>query len=83
MRWTKAFAILAGVGLVLAVLLAAAPRIYAEIFMLCGHLHCDMIPPPADPKAFRARQGAAAGTVVDGYWRVEKIAPDTWAIGEP
>jgi glyoxylase-like metal-dependent hydrolase (beta-lactamase superfamily II) len=21
--------------------------------------------------------------VVDGYWRVQKIAPDTWAIGEP
>ncbi len=23
------------------------------------------------------------GTVVDGYWRVQKISPDTYAIGEP
>jgi len=83
MRGTKAFAVLAGIGLVLAVFLAAAPRVYAELFMLCGQLHCDVNPPPADPKAFRARPGTAAGTVVDGYWRVEKIAPDTWAIGEP
>lgn len=32
----------------------------------------------------RARvAGPSAGTVVDGYWRVQKIAPDTYAIGEP
>jgi glyoxylase-like metal-dependent hydrolase (beta-lactamase superfamily II) len=27
--------------------------------------------------------GEAAGTVVDGYWRVQQIAPATYAIGEP
>jgi hypothetical protein len=27
--------------------------------------------------------GAPRGTVIDEYWRVQKIAPDTFAIGEP
>ena len=41
------------------------------------------MPAPANPAQFRPLPGKMTGTVVDGYWRVEKIAPDTWAIGEP
>ncbi len=69
--------VLAGLGL------AFAPVVFAEIFMLSSRMHVRVAPPPADPKAFDARPGPAAGTVVDGYWRVQQISPDTWAIGEP
>ena len=41
------------------------------------------MPAPANPAQFRPLRGKRTGTVVDGYWRVVKIAPDTWAIGEP
>lgn len=37
--------------------------------------------PPSGP-AFNAKPGPAAGTVM-GRWRVEPIAPGTWALGEP
>lgn len=46
-------------------------------------LEVDVMPVPVNPAQFRPLPGEAAGTVFDGYWRVEQIAPDTWAIGEP
>lgn len=72
-----AFALLAGL------LLVFAPVVYAELFMALARLHISATPPPADPAAFQPRPGPAIGSVVDGYWRVQKIAADTWAIGEP
>ncbi len=83
MRPSKAAALAAGLVLFVGLLLAFTPVIYYEIFMACTQLSCTATPSPADPKAFDARPGPAAGTVVDGFWCVEQIAPDTWAIGEP
>ncbi len=59
--------------------LAFAPVVYAELGFIVG-LEAGL-PPPLVPEARVA--GEAAGTVVDGYWRVQQIAPDTFAIGEP
>lgn len=83
MKRPKALVVAAGLVLLAGLLLAFAPVIYAEIFMALGRLHVSVIPPPRDPAAFQARPGPAAGFVVDGYWRVQNIAPNTWAIGEP
>ena len=79
-RW-KAAALLAGLTLLAGLLLAFTPEVYAEILMALGRLHVSAIPRP--PAAFQARTGPAVGSVVDDYWRVQKIAPDTWAISEP
>jgi hydroxyacylglutathione hydrolase len=83
MRLRVAARLLAGFALLGTLLVAFAPEIYAEVFMALGRLHVRAAPLPADPAAFQARPGPAAGFVVDDYWRVEKIARDTWAIGEP
>ena len=64
---------LAGVGL------KFAPVVYAELAFMLPSL-------PEWPPALVATTplaGPSSGTVVDGYWRVQKIAPDTYAIGEP
>jgi hydroxyacylglutathione hydrolase len=66
-------AVLVGLGL------AFAPVVYAEIGFLLGSR-------PAWPRESIATvplAGPSSGTVVSGYWRVQKIAPDTYAIGEP
>lgn len=73
----------AGAGLLIALIGTFAPKIYAEIFMAGEVMHWDPAPSPADPAAFEPRPGAAAGVIVDGFWRVEQIGPGTWAIGEP
>lgn len=72
---TGALAVLIGLAL------AFAPFIYAETLLGPAWLHRATQPPPAP--GFAARPGPAAGAVVGGYWRVQAIAPDTWAIGEP
>lgn len=78
---------LAATAAVLAALLiggaVALPYVYNEVFMACGRLHCYPAPRPEHPEQYRARPGTAAGTVVDGFWRVEQIAPGAFAIGEP
>lgn len=66
-----------------ALALALAPYAFAELFMAAARLEANLMPPPANPAQFRPLPGAAAGTVVDAHWRVERIAPGTWAIGEP
>jgi hydroxyacylglutathione hydrolase len=71
---TLALVLLAGLGLGL----AFAPTLYAELEF--RGLRPEW-PLPLIPDARVA--GQAAGTVVDGYWRVQQIAPDTYAIGEP
>jgi hydroxyacylglutathione hydrolase len=62
----------AGVGLVF------APFVYAELLRITDWPDW---PPPLISVAPLA--GPTAGTVVDSYWRVQKIATDTFAIGEP
>lgn len=59
--------------------LVSAPSAYAVLTMAAGRTILQ--PPPSPLKPTPA--GPAAGTVVDGYWRVQRIAPDTFAIGEP
>jgi glyoxylase-like metal-dependent hydrolase (beta-lactamase superfamily II) len=66
-----------------ALVLACAPFLFAEVNMAAAQLHTSIMPAPANPAQFQALPGKAAGTVVDGHWLVERIAPDTWAIGEP
>jgi hydroxyacylglutathione hydrolase len=68
-------AVLIGLGL------AFAPILYAETVMAPAWLHLATYPPPVP--GYDARPGPALGTVVAGYWRVQQIAADTWAIGEP
>lgn len=70
----------AGAG---AALLACTPFAFAEINMAAAHFKTSMMPAPANPAQFQPLTGKAAGTVVDGHWRIEQIAPNTWAIGEP
>jgi glyoxylase-like metal-dependent hydrolase (beta-lactamase superfamily II) len=70
-------AMAAAIGLAL----AFAPIIYAEAFMASGRPLA--APSPADPRSIEPGPGPAAGVVVDGYWRVQNIAPGIWAIGEP
>jgi hydroxyacylglutathione hydrolase len=79
--WKMAAAGLAALVLVAGLALALAPLVLAEAFMAPRWL--DLHPLPPTPPAFEAQKGAAAGVVVGGHWRVQKIAPDTWAIGEP
>lgn len=66
-----------------ALLVALAPYAFAELIMVAARLGTNIMPAPANPAQFRPLPGPAAGTVVDGHWRVEPIAPGTWAIGEP
>jgi glyoxylase-like metal-dependent hydrolase (beta-lactamase superfamily II) len=67
--------VVAGVGLVF------APFVFAELFPVLSRLGLPAKPPALIKSAPPA--GPAAGTLIDGYWRVQKIAPDTFAIGEP
>lgn len=75
--WVAAFAgllvLLAGLGL------AFAPAVFP--YLTRGPLPLSLRPPPAP--GFDAAPGPALGQVVDGHWRVQPIAPDTYAIGEP
>ena len=79
-KWTGWLTAAAGAA---ALLVALVPFAFAELVMVAARLEVSMMPAPANPAQVRPLPGPAAGTVVDGYWRVEKIAPDTWAIGEP
>lgn len=79
MKW-KPLAVIAALALLLGVCAAAfSPYLYAEAQMspLRGIVR------PATPPGFTARPGPALGVVVAGRWRVQQIAPDTWALGEP
>lgn len=58
--------------------LAFAPLIVSELFMAGVEA---IFQEPVQISVKDA--GKPLGTVVDGFWRVQQIAPDTWAIGEP
>jgi hydroxyacylglutathione hydrolase len=79
----KPVALIVAVVAVASLAFAFAPVIYAELFLASGRGHPPGSPAPANPHSFEARPGPAAGSVVDGHWRVQPIAPGVWAIGEP
>ena len=79
-KWAGLLAVGTGVA---GLLLAFAPYAFAELTMVAARLAINVMPAAANPAQFQPLPGIAAGTVVEGYWRVEKIAPNTWAIGEP
>jgi glyoxylase-like metal-dependent hydrolase (beta-lactamase superfamily II) len=82
MKVWKGVSIAAGVlAVAIGLALAFAPILYAEAFMGPKWL-ARLVAAPAQA-GFDAHPGPAVGTVVDGRWRVQQIAPDTWAIGEP
>jgi len=80
MKMWKLAGMFAAIVIVLAgVSLALAPVVYAELARL-------MDPPPAWPPSSISEAplpGPSSATVVDGYWWVQRIATDTYAIGEP
>ena len=74
-------------GAVLIVGFAAAaiyltPYAFAEFYMWAKRHQVAVAAGPADPGAFEPRPGPPLGTVTDG-WLVQRIAPDTYALGEP
>jgi len=68
-----------GAALLAGLALAYTPLVAGEFSVRFGRSVYHPPPSPLKPTP----TGAAAGTVVDGYWRVQQIAPQTWAIGEP
>jgi hydroxyacylglutathione hydrolase len=79
--WTGASIATGALAIIIGLALAFAPILYAEAFM--GPAWVQRLAAPPSQAGFDARPGPAAGTVVDGRWRVQQIAPETWAIGEP
>ncbi len=80
-KWTlSALIVAAGLGVAAFTLM---PQIFVERFIASLNDNRNILPLPADPKLFDAKAGAPLGVVIDGYWLVQQIAPDTWAIGEP
>lgn len=61
-------------------LCATLPDRFVDLTLLSPGTAVALIP-PAGP-GFDARAGRAAGVVI-GEWLVERIAPDTYALGEP
>jgi len=81
-KWlVPAGALIAAAAAIVALL--GVPAIFAEAFIFSLHHDVAVLPRPADPHAFEPRPGPPLGTVVAGYWRVQQIAPATFAIGEP
>jgi glyoxylase-like metal-dependent hydrolase (beta-lactamase superfamily II) len=62
--------------------LAFAPFVFNELFDASLALHFDPLPAPL-PGFARPPAGPMAGEDMDGRWRAQKIAPDTYALGEP
>ena len=60
-----------------------APVLFAERFIRGLPDEGSMLPQAANPAAYDPRPGVPLGTVVAGRWRVQAIAPGTFALGEP
>ncbi len=56
-----------------------APYVYAELTFRSS----SWPPWPPSPIALTPLAGPSSGTVVDGYWWIQRIAPNTFAIAEP
>jgi len=78
--------LLAGGAVLVSALAVAAifvtPYAFAEFYMWAKLHQLAGAPGPADPVAFEPRPGTPLGTVTEGRL-VQKIAPDTYALGEP
>lgn len=74
---------LTAIGLAIGALFTLTPQIYVEAFIASLQNNSNILPPPVAPGRFDARAGPPLGTVIDHYWRVQPIAPGTYAIGEP
>jgi glyoxylase-like metal-dependent hydrolase (beta-lactamase superfamily II) len=61
--------------------LAFAPYVYTEAFPWLTKLHLRAT--PRSLISIDAASGPALGAVVGDRWRVQTIAPDTYALGEP
>lgn len=83
MQWRKWASWLAAVAGLAGLLFTLTPYAFAELVMASSRLGVSFMPAAANPAQFLPLPGKAAGIVVDGHWRAEQIAPDTWAIGEP
>ena len=77
--WKRAGVVAAALTALVVVGLAFAPIIWVEL----AHATHSRPGWPAALIAATPPAGPSPGTVVDGYWRVQQIAPDTYAIGEP
>ncbi len=79
-RWAAvtlvATLMIGGVGL------AFAPYVFDELFHLSLGLKVDILPAPL-PGFKTPPRGPLVGEDMDGRWRAQKIAPDTWALAEP
>lgn len=62
-------------------LLTRLPAAYVELDLVGRRLGFDWL--PQTRPEHEAKPGAMAGTVVDGHWRVQQVAPGTYALGEP
>lgn len=80
-KWTVLA--LVALGLAIVGIFTLTPQIFAEAFIASLQSNSNILPRPADPKRFDAKAGPPLGTVIDNYWLVQQIAPDTYAIGEP
>ena len=79
--WKWAAGAVATLALLVALGLAFAPCVYAEAFPLLTRL--GLRPTPPSLISIDAAPGPALGTPVGDRWRVQAIAPDTYALGEP
>jgi glyoxylase-like metal-dependent hydrolase (beta-lactamase superfamily II) len=77
--WKLATVVATVLALLVGLGLAFAPIVYAELAMALDRFDVSLLSPPATAPL----PGIPAGMAVDGYWQVQQIAPDTWAIGEP
>src|SRR5215510_9801883 len=59
--------------------LVFAPAVYVELTRITKSL--PLWPP--ETVSVKPLAGPASGTVIDGFWLQQQIAPDTYAIGEP
>ena len=82
-RWAFAAAVALVLAALAAVGLANLPTLYAELGVVLGQqpIYSPLRPPPSPLK--KTPPGPALGAVSHGYWRVQQIAPATYAIGEP
>jgi hypothetical protein len=77
--WKRTALIAATLGIAVGLCLAFAPFLYAEL----QFINPSWTPWPPELVSTIPKPGPAAGDVIDGYWQVQKIAPETYAIGEP
>ncbi len=79
--WKPAAAIATALAISAGLCLTYTPIVFAEALPLLSKLGLPSKPPALISNA--PAPGPALGTVIGGYWRVQTIAPETYALGEP